>query len=54
MTVAELIAAAKSLVMDAAKIAALEKIVVDAERRFEEDATRKSVSDEDLSRTYSL
>lgn len=54
MTVLELIAAARRSIVDDARIAELQKCVSDAEKRYEDQANRKSVSGEALSRTYSL
>lgn len=54
MTVVELIAAARASVVDDAKIEALQECVFEAEKRYEEQANRRSVSGEALSRTYSL
>ncbi|HDR9100899.1 TPA: hypothetical protein QDB15_004316 [Burkholderia vietnamiensis] len=54
MTVAELIAAARNREVDSAQVEALRYRVMEAEERYEQDAARKSVSDEGLSRTYSL
>lgn len=54
MTVAEVIAAARNREVGSAQVEALRDRVKEAEDRYERDATRKSVSDEALSRTYSL
>ncbi|SAL78593.1 hypothetical protein AWB67_05294 [Caballeronia terrestris] len=54
MTVVELIAAARRSTVNDTKIADLRKCVSEAEKRFEDQASRKFVSGEALSRTYSL
>jgi hypothetical protein len=54
MTVVELIAAASRAVVDDAKIADLQKCVSEEEKRYEDQAFRKSVSGEALARSYSL
>ncbi|WP_175772932.1 hypothetical protein [Paraburkholderia phenazinium] len=54
MTVLELIAAAKRSTVDERTIADLQRCVADAEKHYEEQANRRSVSAEALSRTYSL
>jgi hypothetical protein len=54
MTVLELIAAARTSVVDDARIAELRQCVSDAEKQYEDQANRKVVTGEALSRTYSL
>lgn len=54
MTVAELIAAARNREVNGEQVNALRCRILEAEEQYEKDAARKSVSDEALSRTYSL
>jgi 2,4-dienoyl-CoA reductase-like NADH-dependent reductase (Old Yellow Enzyme family) len=52
--VAELIAFARELAMDEEYAAEFMKALEDEEQCFEREAIRKSVSSDELSRTYSL
>ncbi|MGJ7579781.1 hypothetical protein ACSFA3_06325 [Variovorax sp. RHLX14] len=54
MTTSELLAALKTMVMDDEKVAAFKKRMAELDKKLSDDAERRAVTKDDLSRTYSL
>jgi hypothetical protein len=54
MNVRELIAAAKTSVMTDSRIAELKALIIETERKYEDQAARREVTQEALDRTYTI
>lgn len=54
MNTSELLAALKAMVLDEEDLAAFNKRMAELDKKLAEDADRRAVTNDDLSRTYSL